>query len=127
MKLFKYCCAIMALPYLVTAFLPMHFNVAHHNGAGTIGSEWGARAVAIADVLLLGAMFYGLHRRNPIYWILIPILMVAYLLSVVIPPLWTIVSLSLPWVPFMFIVFLFAVGALGFCAWWRHQRSYFAW
>jgi hypothetical protein len=40
--------------------------------------------------------------------------------------LWTLISLSLPWVPFMFIVFFIFIGALFFGAWWRSQKSYFA-
>jgi hypothetical protein len=125
MKLFKYCCAAVAFSYLVSAFLPMHLNVAQHSGAAKSTPEWLARAIPFADFLLLGTIFYGLQRPRPIFWKIIPVLMIIYLLSVVIPPLWTLISRSLPWVPFIFIIVLFFVGALFFLVWWRNQKSYF--
>jgi hypothetical protein len=126
MKFFKYCCAILALAYLVTALLPAHLLVPQHSGLKATVPEWVGRALSIADFLLLAAMFYGVQKRKPIYWRLIPVLLGIFLLSVVIPTLWSLIRLSLPWAPFMFIVVFFFIGALFFGAWWRNQKNYFA-
>jgi hypothetical protein len=126
MKFFKYVFAILALVYLVGAFLPPSFVVTQHSGAGPIAPEWVGRAISIADFLLLGIMFYGVQKRKLIYWRLIPFLLGLFLLSVVIPPLWSLIRLSLPWVPFIFIVVAIFIGALFLSAWWRNQKIYFA-
>jgi hypothetical protein len=116
MVLFKYCCAIVALAYLATAFLPTHY----------IGYERSvAHAIFIIDFLLVGAMFYGMQKRKSLYWILIPIFMTIYLLFATIPALWTAVRLGLPWLPLIFIFFFIGIGLMGFLAWWRKQKGYF--
>jgi hypothetical protein len=122
MKYFKYLCAAMALSCLVSALIPMSIVPQHTATA----PEWLGRVIYIGDFLLLGTMFYGMQKRKPIYWRLIPVLMAIYLLSVVVPALWTLSRLSLPWFPIIFtFVFIFIV-LLFFIAWWRNQRSYFA-
>lgn len=121
MKQFKYFCAIMALASLVSAFLP-----AQHNDVRAVAPEWVGRAIFIVDFLLLSTMFYGIQTRKPIFWKLIPALLAMLLLSSVVPALWSLVQLSLPWLPFMFIIAFIFIGSLFFIAWWRKQRSYFA-
>jgi hypothetical protein len=121
---FKYCCAILAVIYLVLALLPTNVINPHHIVIGPT-PVWLGRAISIADFLLLATVFYGMHTRRPIYWVLIPILIMLYVLSILIPSLWTLVWLSLPWQPFIIVVVLFLIGMIVFCAWWRKQREYF--
>jgi hypothetical protein len=123
MKHFKFFCAAMALGSLVSALIPM--SILPQHTAAT--PEWVGRAIFIVDFLLLGTMLYGVQTRKPIYWRLIPILMMIYLLlSVLIPTLWSFVRLSLPWPPVVFIIVFIFVGALFFITWWQNQKSYFA-
>lgn len=126
MTLFKYICVIAALIYLVIAFLPTHFMGPQHSAAGAVAPQWIGRAVSAVDFLLIGAMFYGMQTRKPVYWRLIPILLLIYLLSGVIAPLWTAILRGLPVLPFIFIVVFIFVGMLVFVTWWRNQKDYFA-
>lgn len=125
MVLFKYCCATIALTYLVTALLPTNFIAPSPSWAGAVGPEWIGRAISTVYFLLLGTIFYGLQRRRPIYWRLIPILLTTYLLGVAIPALWTYIRLELPWRPFLIIFVFIFIGMLGFMAWWRNQKNHF--
>ena len=122
MKYFMYLCAAMALGCLVSALIPMSIVPKHTATA----PEWVGRAIYIGDFLLLGTMFYGMQKRKPIYWRLIPILMTIYLLSVAMTALWTFSQLSLPWSPIVFTFVFIFIGLLFFIAWWRNQKSYFA-
>jgi hypothetical protein len=126
MKLFKYCCASLALLYLVNAFLPTHFTVAQHSRVEAITPEWAGRMISTAYFLFLGAISYGVQQRKPIYWRLIPVLLGIYLLGVFVPALWTFSQLHLPWLPFLFIGGVMFIAFLVFIAWWRNQRRYFA-
>jgi hypothetical protein len=121
-KYFKYLCAAMALGCLVSALIPTSI-VPQHTGTTP---EWVDRAIYFGGFLLLGTIFYGMQKRKPIYWRLIPILMAIYLLSVVISTLWNLSRLSLPWLPFIFTFAFIFMGFLFFIAWWRNQKSYFA-
>jgi hypothetical protein len=111
----------MALGSLVGALIPMSIVPQH---IATV-PEWVGRALYTADFLFLGTMFYGLQRPKPIYWKLIPVLMVIFLLSVLISTLWSAFRLSLPLLPFMILVVFMFVGLLVFIAWWRKQKNYF--
>ena len=125
MKLFKYCCAFLALVYFVYAFLPSRLVVAELSGAEAITPEWVGRAFSIEYSLLFSAMFYGIQTRKRIFWRLIPVLLGILLLSVVIPAFWGLFRLSLPWVPFIFVVVFILISLLIFIAWWRSQKNYF--
>jgi hypothetical protein len=122
MKYFKYLCAAMALGSLAGALIPTSIVPQHTATA----PEWVGRAIYTGDFLLLGTVFYGMQKRKPIYWRLIPVLMAIYLLSVAIPTLWTVSRLSLPWFPFIVTFVFIFIGLLFFIAWWRNQKSYFA-
>jgi len=122
MKYFMYLCAAMALGSLGSAIVPM--SIVPQNTA--TAPEWVGRAIYVGDFLLLGTMFYGMQKREPIYWRLIPVLMAIYLLSVAIPALWTLSRLSLPWFPIIVTLVFIFIGLLFFIAWWRNQKSYFA-
>jgi hypothetical protein len=123
MKLFKYSCAALGLSYLISALLPASIIVTQPTA---VTSEWVGRLIYIGDFLLLSAMIYGVQKRTPIYWKLIPGLLGVFLLSVVIGTLWSLIALSMPWVPFTFIITFIFIGFLAFIAWWRNQKSYFA-
>jgi hypothetical protein len=120
MKLLKFCCAVLALGCLVSALIPTSIAPQHTATA----PAWVGRAVSTADFLLLGIVLYGVETRKPIYWRLIPILLAIFLLSVLIPTLWSLIRLSLPWLPFVCIIVFIFVGVLFFIAWWRNQKSY---
>ena len=119
MKPFKYFCAAMALGCLVSALIPMSIVPQHTATA----PEWVGRAIYLGDFLLLGTIVYGVQTRKPIYWRLIPVLMAIYLLSVLIAILWSLIRLSLPWLPFVFMFVLFFIGFLFFITWWRNQKT----
>lgn len=125
MTRFKWGCAIVALAYLATAFLPTHVIAPQPSWAGTVAPELIGRAIPIVDFLLVGIMFYGMHTRKPVCWRLIPILMAIFLLSVAIPTLWTAIRRGLPLLPFLFIFVFIFVGMLAFVVWWRKQKGYF--
>jgi hypothetical protein len=125
MKLFKYCCAILALVYLVSALAQASFFAAP-KGAEQIALGWVASAISLLQSLLLGIMFYGVHTRNSAYRTLVPRLMVTFLLTGFIPALWSAVRLSLPLTPFFFIAIFIFIGAVFFVRWWQNQKSYFA-
>lgn len=126
MKLLKYSCAILALVYLATALVPSHFMLVQHTKIESIIPEWIARAISISYSVLLFAIFYGLQKRIPIYWILVPILLGLFILGLLIPAFWSLFRLSQPWIPFIFVIVFISIGFLVFIAWWRKQRSYFA-
>ena len=126
MTVVKYCCALTALSYLVAALLPAHLLGNQPNGINSTAPEWIGRTLFFAYFLLLGTVTFGIQTRKPIYWKLIPILLGIFLLSIVIGALWSFILLSLPWIPFMFVVVVIFIGALFFGGWWRNQRSYFA-
>jgi hypothetical protein len=112
----------MAFGFLISALLATSSIVAPQR---TIAPEWVVRAIYFLDFLLLGGIFYGLQTRKTIYWKLIPVLLGIFLLSFVIGSLWSIIQLSLPWVPFVFVIVLIFIGSLFFGAWWRKQKNYF--
>jgi hypothetical protein len=64
----KWGCAILALAYLVAAFLPTHATAPQH---GWTGKEWVGREIFIVNFLLVGAMLWhasakaGLLEINP--------------------------------------------------------------
>jgi hypothetical protein len=118
----KWGCAILALAYLVAAFLPTHVTAPQHSWAE---KEWVGRAIYIVNFLLVGVMFYGMQTRKLVYWRLIPILMTMFLLSVLIPWLWTAILLEFSLLPFLFICIITFFGMVAFVAWWRKQKSYF--
>jgi RHS repeat-associated protein len=118
----KWGCAILALAYLVAAFFPTHVAAPQQSWTA---KEWVGRAIYIVNFLLVSAMFYGMQTRKPVYWRLIPILMILYLLSVLIPMLWTAIRLEFSLLPFLFICIITFFGMLAFVAWWRKQKSYF--
>ncbi len=123
MKVFKYGCAILALSYLVAALFPSYLIVAPHTG---VAHRLAGHAVLIVNSLLLIAMLYGIQTRKPIFWKLIPVLVVIFLLSVFVPPLWTFIQNRQPWVPFAFVIIFFFIGASSFMPWWRKQKNYFS-
>ncbi|MFZ3350117.1 MAG: hypothetical protein WA268_04525 [Xanthobacteraceae bacterium] len=120
MKVFKYLCAIAALAYLANAFFPMP------PGAPQVVPAWVGRAALAVNCLLLGTISFGIQIRKPIYWKFIPVLMAIYLLWNFIVPLFDLISLSLPWLPFVSIIVFAVIGFLVFMAWWRNQKYYFA-
>jgi hypothetical protein len=122
MTQFKWGCAIVALAYLVGAFLPTHVMAPQYSSTGT---EWIGRAILIMNFLFVGAMFYGMQRRKLVYWRLIPILMAMYMLSALIPALWTAIRLGSSLLPFIFMLIIIFFGMLAFIAWWRNRKPYF--
>lgn len=124
MKYFKYGCAALALIYLAIALLPTKF--AAQQAEAAVVPVWIGRAVAILDFVLLSSIFYGLQQRYPAFWRAIPILLVVYLLSILISAFWTLIVLSLPWLPFLFVVTFILIGASFFYLWWRKQQNYFS-
>lgn len=126
MTLFKYICAIVAVVSLVITLLPPYFTGHQHIATGAVAPQWIGRAVSAVDFLLIGTAFYGMQTRKPAYWRLIPILVLIYLLSGVIAPLWTAIIRGLPVLPFISIFVFIFVGMFVFLAWWRNQKNYFA-
>jgi hypothetical protein len=126
MKSIKYGCAILALTYLVYAVLPPHLLTPQHSRAADVFPEWSAWVMDIVYACLYGATAYGLHKRAPLYWRLIPFLVGILLLSVFIPAIWTLHQLSMPRFPLMFAVLTGFAAFFVFFAWWRNQIDYFS-
>jgi hypothetical protein len=126
MKLIRYGCAFLALLYFVYALLPSHFIVAQHSRAEEVFPEWFDRTIDIVYVSLYGIISYGLCRRTPLYWRLIPFLLGILLLCVFIPAIWTLHQLSLPWFPLIFGLVATFIAFPAFIAWWRNQKDYFS-
>ena len=122
MKLLKYGSAILALIYLVYAFLP-----SQHSTAGEMYPEWLARTTSFVLFLLFGVISYGLQMRRPFYWRLIPALVGTILLCTTIgglskpPP-----NISIPWFLYLLVAIAAVAIFLAFIAWWRNQKDYFA-
>ena len=121
MKLFKYCCAILAVAYLISAALPY----TQPSGAPQLTPVWVGRAMLAMDALFLGIMFFGVQSRKLIFWKLIPILMMVWLLSNMIGPLLYSIWFSKPLLPFVIIIVIFPIGLSAFVVWWRSQKNYF--
>jgi phosphoglycerol transferase MdoB-like AlkP superfamily enzyme len=121
----KYGCAIVAVAYFAAAVLPTSL-LWPHASEQQLASAWLTRAAMTVNFLLFGAIFYGIQKRTPIYWKLIPFITAALFLANLIPPLVTLISLSRPWLPFLFIIGFACVFFLIFMMWWRNQRGYFA-
>jgi hypothetical protein len=119
--------ALMALLYLMSAVLPASLFGRH--GDPQLVPGWVGRAIFIADALVFGAIFYGLMKRKPIFWTLIPILLGAYLASFVIGSFWSIRHLAnyshVPWFPIYLMYVILVSGFIVFVLWWRKQKSYF--
>lgn len=126
MKCSKYGCAVLAALYLAVTVFPADLIVGPHSTSPAAIPAWVGRMISAIEFLALAVISYGLFSRKSIYWILIPFLIALYLMSVLIPALWTLIELSLPWRPFMFIVGFLLLGFGTFGAWWRKQRDYFA-
>jgi hypothetical protein len=60
MKIFKYCCAAMALSYLVSALLPISLVGPHQ----AVIPEWIGRGIFITNFLVLAVISYGLHTER---------------------------------------------------------------
>ena len=121
MKVFKYCCAMLALAYLVGAALPY----TQPSGAPQTAPVWVGRAALAMNALLFCVMFLGMQSRRPVFWRLIPVLMTMFLLINTIGPIWSMIQLSQPWLPFLSVVIFIVIGLLVFMVWWRRQKSYF--
>jgi hypothetical protein len=105
MERLKDLCALGTLGYLVAALLPMQFFPQH---VGVI-PEWIGRAIFIATSLVFGTIYYGIHTRKPIFWRIIPTLIVIFFLSHLIGGFWT-VRPSPPWFPIVFSWFLMMIA-----------------
>jgi len=126
MKHFKLFCLLGAAFYLLLAFLPGSIMGPHSGSVKSVLPPWVGHAISFADFLLFAFILYGAQKRSPIYWTLIPIMLLFDFASMLLPALWTLVSLSLPWLPFLFIIGFVAIGLAAFYAVvWRKQREYF--
>src|SRR5262249_54843744 len=94
LKILKYASALLALSYLVAAFLPTLWE------EGSDHYEMLIRTFYAAQFALFCVLFYGLHQRKMIYRKLTPILLGVWLAGSLALPLWSLVRLSLSWVPF---------------------------
>jgi len=126
MKRFKLFCLLGAAFYLLLALLPGSIMGPHGGSVKSVLSPWAGHAISFADFLLFAFIFYGTQRRSPVYWKLIPTMLLLYFASMLLPALWTLISNSLPWLPFLFIIGFVAIGFAAFYAtFWRRQREYF--
>ena len=127
MRRFKLFCLLGAAFYLLLTFLPNGIIGPHGGSVKSILPPWAGHAISFADFLLFAFMFYGVQKRSTVYWIVIPIMLLLYFASMLLPALWDIVNLSLPWLPFLFIISFVAMGFAAFYAiFWRRQREYFS-
>jgi len=122
----KYVSAFLALTYLAYALLPLRvFESLGIPVSLSMQPEWLGRAVSLAYSLGFGTIAYGLQKRTPIFWRLIPILVIAYFLLgfIYLFLFWHERSLSL--FPIWIGVFFFLIVAVFFYSRWRGMRSYF--
>lgn len=117
-------CAFLAIAYLVWALLPYSL-LGMHRGA-QLSPEWASRTIFFAWFLVFGTMFYGLKRRTPIYWKLIPLLFGTYLTVDLAGAVWSLRQLSKPVAPFLVVIVALIVAFAAFLVWWRKQKSFFA-
>lgn len=117
-------CAFLAVLYLVWALLP--YSLLGMPRAVQLSPEWVSRATFLAWSLLFGAVFYGLKKRTPIYWKLIPLLIGVYAAANFAGAAWSTERLSKPLAPFLFGGIAIIGAFTVFLLWWRKQWSFFA-
>ena len=125
MKELKYGCAVLAAVYLAFALLPSSILTSLPSTKVDWAPECLDRVIAFALFLILGIIFYGIQKRAPLFWNLIPILTYMFILTFIVSTFLTLIELSLPWAPFVAVSFFLLIAPLWFYSWWRKQRAYF--
>jgi hypothetical protein len=117
--------AFLAVAYLVYALLP-YSRLGMHGGP-QLFPEWASRAWFLVCSLFFATIFYGLKKRTPIYWKVIPVLSGIYIVVHFVGAVLTTHHLSQAWLPLLMFGGPTIFGAFTiFVLWWRKQRNYFA-
>src|SRR6185437_9907463 len=110
--------AFGAIAYFVYALLP--YADLGMRSASDVSSDLAGRAQALAISLMCAVVFYGLRKRTPIYWKVIPTLIGICALNSVLGGAWTFYQRSQPWILVVAFVGPALLGAfLVFIVWWR--------
>jgi hypothetical protein len=121
----KYGCALLALVYLVYALLPSSFFANFHAPMVHWAPEWFSRTHSFINFLIFGTIAYGLQKRAPVFWRLIPALIFIFLLMFFISALLTVIEFSWPLLPFLFFMLVVFIGVACLYPQWQKQRGYF--
>ena len=124
MKKFGNRVALFALSWLAAALFVM-LPIKQPPNAVQLFPTWVTPLNYFIDFAMFITIYYGIHRRKSAVWKISPVLIWIFIFQFSCFPLWYMINRHLPWIPFLFIVAILAIGGIFFCVWWSKQKDYF--